>query len=106
MNDTEKKTVGKMIYLYCAAKHGTSHALCSECDKLYHYAQRRLSSCKFGEDKPTCEKCPVHCYSSPMRDKIKQVMRFSGPRMLFRYPVLAIRHLIKNLAPNKIDTNI
>lgn len=98
MNATEKKTVGKMIFIYCAAKHGTSHTLCNECDKLNNYAQRRLSSCKFGEEKPTCEKCPVHCYSPQMREKIKEVMRFSGPRMIYRSPLLAIRHLVKSIS--------
>lgn len=97
MNATEKKTVGKMIYIYCAAKHGTSHSLCSECDRLNTYAQRRLSSCKFGENKPTCERCPIHCYAPQMREKIREVMRFSGPRMIYRSPILAIHHLFKNL---------
>lgn len=96
MNKLERKTVGKMIHIYCAAKHGTSHALCNECDELNRYAQRRLSSCKFGNEKPTCEKCPIHCYSLQKRQQIKEVMRFAGPRMIYRYPVLAIRHVIKN----------
>lgn len=96
MNNAERKTVGKMIHIYCASKHGTAHALCDECEKLNLYAQRRLSSCKFGDRKPTCEKCPVHCYSPQMRQKIRDVMRFAGPRMIYRYPILAIRHIIKN----------
>lgn len=96
MNELERKTVSKMIYIYCAAKHGTSHALCNECEALHKYAQRRLSSCRYGDTKPTCEKCPTHCYSPQMREKVKEVMRFSGPRMIYRYPLLAIRHVIKN----------
>lgn len=98
MNSTEKKTVSRMIYIYCAAKHGTSHYLCSECQTLNEYAHKRLSKCRYGEDKPTCQKCPTHCYSPEMKEKVKEVMRFAGPRMLFRSPVLAIKHLLKNRA--------
>ena len=96
MNETEKKTVAKMIRIYCAAKHGTSKDLCAECVKLNEYAQKRLERCTFGENKPTCGKCPVHCYKPDMKMKIKEVMRFAGPRMLFYSPVVAIRHLLKS----------
>ena len=75
MNTTEKKTIGKMIHLYCKDKHGTSHALCSSCAELNNYAQRKLTKCIFGEDKPTCQNCKVHCYSSEMREKIKEKKR-------------------------------
>ncbi|MBB4035817.1 hypothetical protein GGR21_001712 [Dysgonomonas hofstadii] len=97
MNETEKKTVAKMISIYCAAKHGISEGLCDDCAELNEYARKRLEKCTFGDNKPTCEKCPVHCYRPDMRMKIRNVMQFSGPRMLFHNPVLAIRHLLKNL---------
>ena len=85
-----------MIHIYCAAKHGTSRNLCAACAELNEYAQKRLNRCKFGEDKPTCQKCPVHCYKPEMKARIQDVMRFSGPRMIFRSPILAIKHLLKN----------
>jgi hypothetical protein len=31
-----------------------------------------------------------------MRARIQEVMRYSGPRMLFRSPLLAIIHLFKS----------
>ena len=36
----------------------------------------------------------VHCYQPQMREQIRQVMRYSGPRMLLYHPVLAIWHLV------------
>lgn len=102
MNTTEKKTIGKMIYLYCKAKHGTSHALCTSCAELNKYAQKRLSKCVYGEDKPTCQKCPVHCYNAEMRERIKVVMRFSGPRLLLHSPLLSISHLVKGMKSHKV----
>lgn len=97
MNNTEKRTVTKMIHIYCAAKHNRYGKLCPDCEDLNIYALNRLEKCRFGEDKPNCEKCPVHCYRPDMRQNIKEVMRYSGPRMLFRSPLLAILHLIRNL---------
>lgn len=101
MNTTEKKAIGKMIHLYCNAKHGTSHSLCTSCSELNQYAQRRLSKCVYGKDKPTCEKCPIHCYNAEMREKIKKVMRYSGPRMLFHNPILAVTHLVRGMKSAK-----
>lgn len=68
-------------------------SLCPQCQALLDYAHKRLEHCKFGEDKPSCARCPVHCYKPAMREQIRQVMRYSGPRMLLHNPIMAIRHL-------------
>ena len=47
------------------------------------------------ETKTFCSNCKVHCYKPEMREKIRDVMRFSGPRMLFVHPVAAIRHVME-----------
>ena len=88
-----KKTVEIMIKFYCSHHHSKDE-LCEECRELLNYAMMRLSHCKFGENKPACEKCKIHCYKPDMRERIKKVMRYSGPRMLFIHPVLAIEHVI------------
>jgi hypothetical protein len=89
----ERRTVEAMLELYCRGRHRQS-GLCPDCAALREYALARLEKCKFGEAKPTCANCPVHCYQPEMRAKIKQVMRYSGPRMLYRHPVLAFCHLL------------
>ena len=88
----ELKTVKAMIRIYCRAHHQTS-GWCEQCAELSEYAERRLLNCPFQEQKPTCGKCTVHCYKPQMQKKIIEVMRFSGPRMMFHHPVLAIAHL-------------
>jgi len=93
MNEREKITVSKMIRIYCRFKHGTRNELCPDCKQLEDYAHKRLEHCRFGEEKPACEKCPVHCYKPECREKIREVMRFAGPRMVFFHPVEAVRHL-------------
>jgi hypothetical protein len=91
---SEKKTIAKMMVVYCKGNSHPSPHLCPDCQLLLNYAHKRLDSCQFGEKKSFCEQCPVHCYKQDMRVKIKQVMRFSGPRMLIHDPPLAIKHLI------------
>ena len=71
--------------------------LCPECAALLDYTLRRLDSCRFGNDKPSCRKCPVHCYRADMRERIHTVMRWAGPRMIFRHPIAATRHLLREL---------
>ena len=93
----EQRTVGKMIALYCHAQHHTQGSLCPECAELSAYAHARIARCPFLPDKPTCAKCPVHCYQPVMRAQIRQVMRYAGPRMLLHDPVAAVQHLAQML---------
>ncbi len=90
--ETEKRTVEVMIRLYCRRKEGNKE-LCPTCAELLEYAHRRLGRCRFGDAKPTCKACPIHCYSPLMRERMRAVMRWAGPRMLWWHPVAALRHL-------------
>ncbi|WP_321437634.1 nitrous oxide-stimulated promoter family protein [uncultured Bacteroides sp.] len=89
----EKKIMGKMIGLYCRLNH-REDVLCAECKELFDYAALRLDKCRYGQKKGACAKCSTHCYKPAMREKIKKVMRFSGPRMLLYHPLDAFRHLL------------
>ena len=92
--EREKETVSLMIRLYCCKKHG-GKTLCPDCAALDAYARQRSDKCPFMETKTFCSNCKVHCYKKDMREKIREVMRFSGPRMIFHHPVMAIRHVIE-----------
>lgn len=91
--ERESKTVSVMVALYCK-KHHRKGGLCGECAGLTAYALARLKECPFKEGKTVCSKCPVHCYESEMRENIRKVMRFSGPRMIYHHPVMAVFHII------------
>ncbi|MEN7973635.1 MAG: nitrous oxide-stimulated promoter family protein [Verrucomicrobiota bacterium] len=91
----EARTVAIMVQIFCRAHHGAGKDLCGDCAALLAYAKARIAQCPFGSDKPACSKCTVHCYDSEMRERIQTVMRYAGPRMLWRHPILAIRHLIQ-----------
>ena len=96
----EKETVTLMIRLYCRKKHGGKE-LCPACAELDAYAQLRSDKCPFMETKTFCSNCKVHCYKKDMREKIREVMRFSGPRMIFHHPIMAIRHVIESKKEKK-----
>lgn len=93
--ELERKTVHAMIQIYCRANH-SGDPLCESCAEMQDYVDVRLDKCPFGWEKPTCKNCRVHCYQPEMRTRIKEVMRFSGPRMLFSHPILTLRHLIRS----------
>ena len=96
--DRERLTLSKMVGIYCSAHHdGSETSLCGECGEFLDYAQRRLEKCPYGDDKPTCANCPIHCYKPERREQVKRIMRFAGPRMLLRHPILAITHQIDGL---------
>jgi len=97
--ETEKKTIEQMIQLFCKEKHG-SDFFCPDCTELLNYALARLDRCPFGDEKPICRKCEVHCYKPDMRQRIAAVMRFAGPRMLKKNPLSALRHLLHSLRRN------
>ena len=94
--EREKALVSEMIALYCRKKHGARGALCPDCAALNEYARLRSEKCPFMETKTFCSNCRVHCYDQAHRQRIKEVMRFSGPRMLLHHPWLAISHLIES----------
>ena len=98
--EREKETVTLMIRLYCRKKHGGKE-LCPACAELDAYARLRSDKCPFMETKTFCSNCRVHCYKKDMREKIREVMRFSGPRMIFHHPIMAIRHVIESKKEKK-----
>jgi hypothetical protein len=91
---SEKSTVDAMIHIFCKGHHSKKGGLCEDCSALREYAFARLDRCRFAEEKPTCANCDIHCYKPEMRERIRQVMRYAGPRMLGRHPMMAIRHVI------------
>lgn len=87
----EKKVVAQMIRLYCRCKEG-NRAVCDSCRQLQS-TLLPVGPWPFGERKPACRNCKVHCYKPEMRERMRRVMHYAGPRMLWHYPWDAIRHL-------------
>jgi hypothetical protein len=96
----EYRTIESMFRIWCIDLHGRRvdvEGLCQGCEELLAYAGQRLAKCPYGEDKPTCAKCPVHCYKREPREQVRAVMRYAGPRMLWRHPWQALLHILDKL---------
>jgi len=102
--EREAKTVKVMIRLFCKNQHGLRVEDCESCSELQNYAMDRLHHCPFHEGKTSCKNCPIHCYKPGIKDDIKQVMRYSGPRMMLRHPILTIFHFIDNTRKEPLTT--
>ncbi|HZN26819.1 MAG TPA: nitrous oxide-stimulated promoter family protein [Burkholderiales bacterium] len=96
----EIATIAAMVRMYCRGHHGNeAEQPCADCASLLAYASRRTERCVFGDAKPTCANCQVHCYTRAMRERVRTVMRWAGPRMMLKHPVLAIRHKLDGIKP-------
>ena len=94
--EKEKNLIPVMIQKYCHGKHkAKGEALCEECRVLTKYALFRLEKCPFKVNKKFCSFCKIHCYKPDMRERIKDVMKWSGPRMIFTHPVFAFKHVFQ-----------
>ncbi|MCR5698145.1 MAG: nitrous oxide-stimulated promoter family protein, partial [Treponemataceae bacterium] len=98
----EQYIVCEMINLYCRKNHKNLYQkktkkMCPECSALADYAVKRSQNCPHMKDKTFCSNCKTHCYSPEMREKIRTVMRFSGPRIMLYHPILATKHCICSL---------
>lgn len=102
--EREKQVVELMIRLYCKKKHRTGKKkgdLCEECRALKDYAAMRTDHCPFMETKTFCSNCRIHCYKPEMREKIREVMKFGGPRMILYHPLAALRHVMSSVQEKK-----
>ena len=97
----ERHTIQGMIEIYCRVHHQPVHKLCPECQELLTYAIQRIDRCPFQMDKPTCARCPIHCYKPEMRAQVRQVMRYAGPRMIIYHPILALLHTFDEITKSR-----
>jgi hypothetical protein len=94
----EHQTLVCMTGLFCEDHHGKQpDGLCEKCIELMNYSATRLAKCPYGQAKPTCAKCPIHCYKKEERENVRQVMRYAGPRMPWRHPIEALIHVFDKL---------
>ncbi len=97
------KMLANFISIFCRENHRTeakdtflckdarlSHSLgdkelvlCQDCHKLLSHGIAKLLLCPY-DPKPLCKKCETHCYAPGYREKVRQVMRFSGMYLVKR----------------------
>lgn len=93
------KVLVSFVQTYCLAKHerqaeaalppelentlGKGVTLCPDCAGLVAYAVEKRRKCPL-EPKPSCKHCHIHCYSKEHRARVREIMAFSGRRMIMR----------------------
>lgn len=92
------KVLARFIQVYCHAHHDRqscgdvelprelqrgkrSDTVCRECAALLEHGIKKRSLCPL-DPKPTCKKCHIHCYGKEYRQKIREIMAFSGRKLL------------------------
>jgi len=104
----EQRTITHMISIYC---HGQGHAvsgMCADCGSILRYAEERISSCPYrGSPKPACGLCRTNCFTPEMQRRFAQIMRYAGPKMLVRHPLLTLVHVWDAVrAQKKLQPNV
>jgi len=112
--EDEKKTVSFMIWIYCRGNHKDRNPghikgfMCDECRNLAEYAKMRSEKCPYiaNGTKTFCSSCKTHCYKPEYREKIKKVMRYSGPRLIIHFPGKLVAHFFNTKKfKNRVSKN-
>jgi len=95
------RILASFIELYCHAKHDkkavgektisdilqnggcSPKTVCVECAELLEHGIKKRAACPL-DPKPTCKSCHIHCYTPEQRLKIREIMAYSGRRMIMR----------------------
>lgn len=103
---TKKDDIAKsMIHIYCRGNHKNSgtNQLCDECNQLLEYSSFRSSKCPHIERTLYCSNCPTPCYKPDMKEQMRVVMKYAGPRFLFKHPIQFTKHVIYDYKTRKRD---
>ncbi|MFP4145524.1 MAG: nitrous oxide-stimulated promoter family protein [Phycisphaeraceae bacterium] len=105
------RTLVRFIEVYCHGRHdaertpvalkshdvtriaGRETALCPDCTRLLSHALVKRSVCPM-DPKPQCKHCPNHCYHPKYRQQIREVMKYSGRKLVLRGRVDYLLHLL------------
>ncbi|MHC4445781.1 MAG: nitrous oxide-stimulated promoter family protein [Planctomycetota bacterium] len=109
---SDLKTLARFIEVYCRHQHtdksktpakikgydlraiaGKVPHLCPTCLKLITHAYVKRSLCPL-EPKPACKRCPDHCYHPQYRRQIREVMKYSGRKLVLSGRLDYLFHLL------------
>lgn len=91
------RLIGKFVEVYCSGKHGAverspftlpenlgERKICSKCAEFMEYAVTKRLKCPLEAEKPSCKHCRIHCYGVNQRKKVREIMGYSGRRLMMR----------------------
>ena len=95
--EQEIGTITRMVRRYCRSVHETGGRFFHTKRPLPEHVKKRRGICPHGDNKPFCSNCPIHCHKPEMRQQMRAVMRYAGPRMLLTHPILVLRHMTETM---------
>jgi RNase P subunit RPR2 len=91
------RLIGTFVEVYCSGKHRGAdrsqttlpngmgvRTICPECAAFLEYAIEKRLKCPLEAEKPTCKHCRIHCYDPTRREKVREIMSYSGRRLVLR----------------------
>ena len=91
------RLIGKFVEVFCSGKHADTEKqpfllpqvlgerlLCPECAAFMAYAIAKRMKCPLEVEKPSCKHCRIHCYAKAEREKVREIMAYSGRKLMLR----------------------
>lgn len=119
---SDARLLGDFTGIYCRGQHkdarreplvsdGTTlgvygrrtPVVCVECAEIVRYAEQRRALCP-KDPKPFCSHCDTHCYRPAMRERVREIMRYAGPRSMFtRHAFAGVQHLYQGRKARNLE---
>lgn len=90
--EKERRLLSCMVAYYCRKNHGNRVRLCPECADVDRFIRQRCH-CPRQEATRLCRSCPAQCGRPELKEKLRRMVRYACPRMLFRHPVTVSRYV-------------
>lgn len=90
--DQKHQIVSDMVMIYCDGHHKHTLSPCPKCQEVLDYSKFRTSKCPYIKKTLFCSNCPTPCYKPDMKEEMRVIMKYSGPRYFFKHPILVLKH--------------
>lgn len=96
--DKDRRTLEAIGSIYCRGHHPgvakDTGGLCPACRGTIEQTLDRAAACPYGHGH-NCEDCETHCQRGEAQQRIKAIMAYAAPRMVFRHPLMTLEYLKK-----------
>ena len=99
----DRKILEAMGRIFCKAHHSGEkdpYGLCPSCRETVEATLVRTAVCPYGHE-GNCQDCDIHCQRGEAQERIREIMRYAAPRMVFRHPLMTAEYLRRKAAKRK-----
>ena len=84
--------------IYCRAHHAEcaqdAAGLCPECREVVETTLAKAQTCPYGHS-GNCQDCDTQCQRGTSKQRVKAMMRYAAPRMVYRHPLMTLSYVSK-----------